>query len=1320
MWLAAALLLSPLPPAAAAWHDAFSSVLVDPTQAELDVAASTCQFGSQRTAVFFTRSSPVDVSVGFYEAVYGATSDPEAVEVRSIRAARHDLAPSSGATHVFWRSVEGLRVAANSSWATSQACAMRRMRFAGSLALSAIDENDWTSGGFMADVTVDGDLNMGTQQQFFVRGDVLIGTDRYAIPLNYVFVGVEGAPDPLAAASRPSGRPVVSSVHSTPLTAEKPHLVVRDGVWLLAVPRAATARRGASSAAARGAAELLDVESQVFVASPAMDAAEIHAGMAGKRALLLPPAIYELGAPLVLEQPGFVVLGLGYATLRAADGSSCLVVAGGVTDVHIAGLMLEASQQTAAPTAPLLVWERAADGAAARGFVSDLFVRVGTWATGGREAVATRADVMVRIEANGVVGDNWWLWLADHSTDATSGCLNEGSDIVANPPSASLVSISKTALHVLGDDVIIYSLMAEHTSGDVVQWEGEGGQAYLFQCELPYTAESRGVAMWHASSRAFAVNYTVANHTVVGLGVYVINPSWSGEDGQLGSAGWTPVPLTETLAALPVGAHVDALVGWTHGSSTFISNFDHAARTYLPTGEVVQSFGSSGAGCDHYEQGSGSKACFVERIGPPTPPAPPPLPPAPPAPPVPPPPPPYSPLPPPAPPDPHPPPPHSPLPSSPSSCVGFTVAENTGIESNQPGDLGSQQVDASPAVAAPEACCAMCAGDAACGGFLVMPCTWEGCTSGYICYLKGGVLSEYAFDYAFAYLLSPPPPPSSCVGFTVAENTGIESDQPGDLGSQQVDASPAVAAPESCCAMCAGNAACGGFLVMPCTWEGCTSGYICYLKGGVLSEYAFDYAFAYLLSRSPPLTAPPPPPPPCPSSPPPPALPPPSSCVGFTVAENTGIESELADLGSQQVGASPAVAAPEACCAMCAGDAACGGFLVMPCTWEGCTSGYICYLKGGVLSDPAIAITSASIPTIVATITSTFFRASATFSTSPAPAIRATLALAAVAIDASTSIPTIVAAISSTIFPTSATFSTPAAPAIRATFALAAAIIPSAFIPTAAAIISFTRYPTSATCSTSPAPAKRATISNATVAIIASASLLTIAATVSTFFPTSTTSMSHIPAFHATLTLAAVTIIASASITSSSFTLSPTTATFSTSAAPAIRATLALATVACIASVFIPTISATISFTLYPTSATSSTSAASAFRATLARAAVAIIASAFIPTVAATISFACIASVFIPTIVATNTSTFVAGSATFSTSPAPAFHATLGRAALAIIASAFIPTIAATIYCTFFPTSATSAAPAFSATLARTALAIIASASIPTVAATIY
>ena len=63
---------------------------------------------------------------------------------------------------------------------------------------------------------------------------------------------------------------------------------------------------------------------------------------------------------------------------------------------------------------------------------------------------------------------------ADHS--ATGGVYDG-----ANPV--------KNGLVVDGDDVTTYGLAVEHTLEDLTVWNGEGGQVFFYQSELPYDVD---------------------------------------------------------------------------------------------------------------------------------------------------------------------------------------------------------------------------------------------------------------------------------------------------------------------------------------------------------------------------------------------------------------------------------------------------------------------------------------------------------------------------------------------------------------------------------------------------------------------------------------------------------------------------------------------------------------------------------------------------------------------------------------------------------------------------------------------------------------
>lgn len=110
---------------------------------------------------------------------------------------------------------------------------------------------------------------------------------------------------------------------------------------------------------------------------------------------------------------------------------------------------------------------------------------------------------MITVATGNVIGDNLWLWRADH-TDA-------GHTTPADNP------CSHGAL-IEGNDVIMYGLAVEHTLQDLTIWSGNRGQAYFYQSELPY-----GVTQQQWGDKGYVgyrVADTVTEHQAFGVGVY--------------------------------------------------------------------------------------------------------------------------------------------------------------------------------------------------------------------------------------------------------------------------------------------------------------------------------------------------------------------------------------------------------------------------------------------------------------------------------------------------------------------------------------------------------------------------------------------------------------------------------------------------------------------------------------------------------------------------------------------------------------------------------------------------------------------------------
>lgn len=110
---------------------------------------------------------------------------------------------------------------------------------------------------------------------------------------------------------------------------------------------------------------------------------------------------------------------------------------------------------------------------------------------------------MLEINSGHVIGDDIWLWRADHT---------EGGDVkgAAFPCQNGLV--------VNGDDVIMYGLAVEHTLQDLVLWNGERGRTYFFQGELPYDVTQEGYG--DKGYTGYRVGPSVLEHAAFGVGVY--------------------------------------------------------------------------------------------------------------------------------------------------------------------------------------------------------------------------------------------------------------------------------------------------------------------------------------------------------------------------------------------------------------------------------------------------------------------------------------------------------------------------------------------------------------------------------------------------------------------------------------------------------------------------------------------------------------------------------------------------------------------------------------------------------------------------------
>jgi len=373
-------------------------------------------------------------------------------------------------------------------WAASQASPVRRVHIKSELWLSEKGSPHWSSGGLLADSTIDGTLQFGTQQQFLVRNNNLNG-GAIGESHNYVFLGSQGAPPSNSAGT-------ISTVAATPRVSAKPFITEDDGAWSIVVPH------NEVNVVGNNPVRLDTIDfADVFVAKEGDSAATINAGIATKKALLLTPGIYGCEVAITIKKSGFVVLGMGFATLVALNGNSAIHVVASALNVHIASILFEAGTPvTSGPTQPLLLWS------GDNGVGADIFTRVGAFKYSRSfkpSCLKTRADTHIEIVGSGVTLENIWAWHADHDDCGGSTIASDSCN-------------SQHGLVVQGSNVVVYGLKAEHTFDTIVQWNGENGQVYMFQAELPY--HSGG----YTSAGAYNVAPNVKQHKGVGHGVYQI------------------------------------------------------------------------------------------------------------------------------------------------------------------------------------------------------------------------------------------------------------------------------------------------------------------------------------------------------------------------------------------------------------------------------------------------------------------------------------------------------------------------------------------------------------------------------------------------------------------------------------------------------------------------------------------------------------------------------------------------------------------------------------------------------------------------------
>ena len=205
----------------------------------------------------------------------------------------------------------------------------------------------------------------------------------------------------------------------------------------------------------------------MYVATDRDSASVINVKLKTGLSVVLSPGIYHLEAALELNYENQVLLGLGLPVLKATRGNVAVKV-GDAGGVRVAGILFEAGIYQ---SSSLLQWgEKYSETKPSYsnrpvnpGMLHDIFARVG-----GPDSNNVAASSMVEIFSSHVIGDNLWLWRADHDIN---GLVIGEKNFCAN------------GMVVHGDDVAMYGLAIEHTLHDMLVWNGNRGSVYFYQSE---------------------------------------------------------------------------------------------------------------------------------------------------------------------------------------------------------------------------------------------------------------------------------------------------------------------------------------------------------------------------------------------------------------------------------------------------------------------------------------------------------------------------------------------------------------------------------------------------------------------------------------------------------------------------------------------------------------------------------------------------------------------------------------------------------------------------------------------------------------------
>ena len=449
------------------------------------------KYGNTRVCVlFYPGTYKIDAELGFYNSFIGCGNNPEDVIIKG----RIQVKDVNGrALTNFYRFLCNMTIEVPENgeniFAVSQAAPVRNVKIIGSLRLS---DQGYSSGGNMQNVEVTGNLDTGTQQQYFVANSKIDG-DTTSNCWNLTAVATNGiSPNDC------SGDHTTVIDNFSGYMSSIPRPILQDNGIAIIVPKLV-----------KDSSQMLPttgtILTAVFVANPSDSAENINRAIQEGFNIIFSPGIYFIDEAIVVNRNDVVLIGIGFATLQPINGTSAIIVNDNVDNVKIASILIDAGQVKSESLIVVGTTPNSSTNLTQPCIFFDVYCRVG-----GPTETAT-ANTMMTINKQNVVTNGCWLWRADNSKQGTSGGLGPDKAVCQN------------GLVITGDNVSCFCIAIEHTLDKLIIWNAKDGNITWLQTELNYDQPSS----WNEP----AMLQTGSGFKGISLGVYCFfNPDFS-EDG---------------------------------------------------------------------------------------------------------------------------------------------------------------------------------------------------------------------------------------------------------------------------------------------------------------------------------------------------------------------------------------------------------------------------------------------------------------------------------------------------------------------------------------------------------------------------------------------------------------------------------------------------------------------------------------------------------------------------------------------------------------------------------------------------------------------